>query len=224
MSKRSLWVAWTLATALAWVIVPVYQLNHSIQSLAEALPLLVIYTLVGGGLGLATGTLQGLVLRLAGHPVKGWWLDSLTGFALALPLGLLMDLLLEVVIWGLKGQAFLPPGSGLIYSPYPLSAIFGGFVVGLVQWRTLRSLFPKAGKKEAALWVAGSWLSLCLGVFFRGSGFALTLQVILASLLAGAASGGVLVILFTQKNVVVKRKSMAIARSRRLRRTGRGEK
>jgi len=218
MLKRSLWVAWTLATALAWVIVPVYQLNQEIQSLAEALSLLVVYTLVGAGLGLVAGTFQGLVLRMAGRPVKGWWLDSLAGFALALPLGLLMALLQVFVTWGLKGEAFLAPGSGLIYSPYPLSAIIGGFVVGLVQWRSLRSLFPKAGKKEAALWVAGTWLSLCLGAFFRGGGFALTLQVILASLLAGAASGGVLVILLTQKKVGSKRKSMAIAKTRHGRR------
>jgi hypothetical protein len=221
MSKRSLWVAWTVVTAMAWVIVPLHLLNASIQTLPEVLPLLVVYTLVGAGLGLATGTFQGLVLRMAGRPVKGWWLDSLTGFALALPLGLVIDVLVELVVWGLKGQTFLAPGSGLFYTPYPLSAIAGGFVAGLVQWRSLRPLFPKAGRKEAALWVAGAWLSICLGAFFARGGYALTLLVILASLLAGAASGGVLVILLAHKEAGTKRKSMASAKVRRSRRAGR---
>jgi hypothetical protein len=219
MSKRSLGIAWTLATGLVWAIAPLYLLNTSIQSLPEVLPLLVVYTLVGAGLGLAVGVLQGQILRVARLPVKSWWLDSLTGFALSFPVGLVISTLIPVVTWGAKGQPFLAAGSGMTYSPYPVSAIIAGFIVGLVQWRTLRPLFPKAGRKEAALWVMGTWLSVCLGAFIPRSSLTSPLLIIVSSILAGAASAGVLVILLVKKNTTVKPKSMAFVRTRHKRRS-----
>ncbi len=201
MPRIKLGLAWTAVTALVLWAAPLYLLRAEVRSLPEILPLLGSYALIGAGLGLVAGMLQTIVLYLGGYALKSWWLATLAGFGLAFPAGLLIGALIPWAAWGLHGQVFLAPGSGEVFYPSTLAGVLGGFVVGIVQWRALRVLFPGASGKEAALWALGAWLSLGLGAFPRLGQANLPVSLG-AALLAGLVSAAALILLLGQKNAL----------------------
>jgi hypothetical protein len=175
-------LAWLLAGAVGWAVVPVYLRDQGMRTYREVVVALPGYLLLGLLMGAATGLGQALAWRLPGSSARRWLWASVAGYGLAFPGGLIIGTLTLSINWDFPLTA---PGS-LIYSPFPGDLVYAGFLAGLCQLAALRSLLDRPTLAMRALWVFGAWLGLGLGLF--AGGMAATLFV--GSAVADSLLGG----------------------------------
>jgi hypothetical protein len=213
--QRGLPTFWLVATSLGWALVPLTHLQTAFRTYAEIARQLPVYALVGFLLGAATGLGQALVLRQNGRLAWRWWLASAVGFALALPLALVVVTLIPSFFFAARGANpwFLPLSepAGTFFNPLPNVMALCGGVVGAAQWLALRRLLPRARPAMALLWIFGAWASLSIGLAIGeiartvalGFGWTGVTRGLFGRAVAGAAIGlftGTLLILLTRES------------------------
>jgi hypothetical protein len=129
-----IWIAWALATTLAWVAGGMlliglgYGIAEAIHPLlGEQVALAIGFCIAGGLAGAATGAVQWLVLRQFGVDTRGWIAASGIGMAISMPIAILIAVTTR-------------PQPGIL-----LGGPLVGGIVGLAQWLILRRHVAQAG-------------------------------------------------------------------------------
>jgi hypothetical protein len=194
-------VLWLLGTALGWSLVPPVLNGLVMRTYLDVARVLPVYLLLGLVVGAVTGL--GQMQVWSGAAALRWLWATVLAYGLALPAGLVIGKLIPSVAWGLRTGTFgfMPlVGQGSVtFMPYPAAVIFGGFVVGLCQWRRLKRWLAPARPPMGWLWVFGVWAGIGLGFFVAGSvvptvfgsDWRLSLSLALHGLLWGAATGSI---------------------------------
>lgn len=159
---------WVIVSALGW-LAGILDLTSNARTYLEVAQLIPAYLLDGLLVGLVTGIGQALILRKVMPRTSRWFWNTLLGYTLAFPAGLLVEVLIPSIAFPLQGAEFLPlsrPSTMTIYL-YPQSLFWGAFIVGLAQWPVLRHFIPDPNAKKRALWVLVTWVGPGLGIFAR---------------------------------------------------------
>ncbi len=161
------YLLWLLVTALGW-LVGVIHLSTNARTFLEIARLIPLYLAEGLLIGAAVGIGQAWALRSFIPRMSEWFGATLLSYALALPAGLIIMISIPSIAFPLQGEAFLPlsgPSSMTIYSLFPESIFWGGFLVGIAQWRILKQFIPDPDVKKALLWILTPSLGFGLGIF-----------------------------------------------------------
>ncbi len=207
-AMSAFWLGWLLVTTVGRAIGILGASVNEIRSIAEIPGMMFILAANGLLIGLVTGFGQWLLLRrVVAERIDGWVWTTLIGTSLAAPLGLAVGTAISWISFQVRGDVFLPEGSAMFFSPFPMHVIFGGYVLGAAQWLVLRHILNGHGKKEGLLWIVGTWAGIGLGVL-AGSwvrGYALDISVALTvrvvveqaieGMILGIVTGTVLMIL-----------------------------
>ena len=148
------YLLWVIVIALGWVA-GVLDLTLNAKTYLEVIRLIPIYLLNSLLIGLITGVCQTLILRWGIPQSLQWFWNTLLGYTLAFPAGLLIEVLILSITFPLQGADFLPlsePSTMTLYL-YPQSLFWGAFIVGLAQWPVLKRFIPGLNAKKRALWV-----------------------------------------------------------------------
>ena len=187
---------WVIVSALAWMA-GIVDLTSDARTYLEVARLIPIYLLDGVLIGFVTGISQALILgRFMPKPSRWFW-STFLGYVLALPAGLLIEVLIPAITFPLQGMNFLPlsgPSTMTIYL-YPQSLFWGAFILGLTQWSVLKRFIPNPNAKKRALWVLATWLGPALGIFARSLFFSIPF-ITVERLSMGAAMGIVTGVVF----------------------------
>ena len=182
---------WVIVSALGW-LAGVLDLTSNARTYLEVARLIPVYLLDGLLVGLVTGIGQAVILqRFIPRPSRWFW-NTLLGYTLAFPAGLLIEVLIPSITFPLQGMDFLPlsePSTMTIYL-YPQSLFWGAFIIGLVQWPVLRRFIPDPSAKKRVLWVLVTWLGPGLGIFVSWFFFGILFTDI-EKLSMGVAIGGI---------------------------------
>jgi hypothetical protein len=144
-------------------------LTSDARTYLEVARLIPVYLLDGVLIGFVTGIGQALILQRFMPKPSRWFWRTFLGYMLALPAGLLIEVLIPSLTFPLQGMDFLPlsvPSTMTIYL-YPQSLFLGAFIVGLAQWPVLKQFVPDPNAKKRMLWVLATWLGPGLGIFAR---------------------------------------------------------
>lgn len=180
---------WVIVSALAWMA-GIVDLTSDARTYLEVARLIPIYLLDGVLIGFVTGIGQALILQRFMLKPSRWFWSTLLGYMLALPAGLLIEVLVPSITFPLQGADFLPlagPSTMTIYL-YPQSLFWGAFIVGLAQWPVLKRFISDPNAKKRVLWVLATWLGPGLGIFARSLFFSIPF-VAVERLSMGAAMG-----------------------------------
>lgn len=160
-------LSWIGTTAIAWLPSPINATDNTLRTYSEVLIHLFVYAACGAIIGFIAGRSQTWIFeRLSNALFPRWFYATIMGYALALPAGLLISTLVPTLFIHGARWGFLPLSqpSTIVFSPFPGDIFFGGGVLGIVQWFALRDTLPGASRKIAALWVLGTWFSICAGM------------------------------------------------------------
>jgi hypothetical protein len=168
-------LVWMAGSLLAWVVFPYVGdwLTPALEMHLWADVARLTLWLTGNGLllGLVTALAQAAALPAGWGSRRRWFVGTLLGYALALPLGFLMAVL---GIWALAQPALpqlLQPSSLTLYYPVALALLGSGLVLALVQWRVSLAGWPLSLKAQE-LWLLSGILIWGLG--FSVAGYAQT--------------------------------------------------
>jgi hypothetical protein len=183
-NEFSLWLSWTLATALG-MLVGALPLALLVKEVDLGLVRVFVPIITGALLGFA----QWLVLRPYVARSADWVLNHAAGWVIGFSLGLILV------------QAFAKTTLGTL-----IGFIFFGIIIALFQFPVLRREIPHLGTWILANvigWTAGAYLSLAVqGLLFRGTApntFSSTLvSVGTTGLVAGAITGLALILIVRQ--------------------------
>lgn len=169
-SKTVFLLAWLLVTTVGWSlrILSMWFTRGegalwSVRTLAEIPEVLLVTSISGLLAGLIMGFGQRLVLRsIRLNDQNSWLCSTLFGMVLLAPLGILISTSISWIGWG---DNFLPESRTMFLILYPTHLIYGGFILGALQWLGLRNMLENLGWKEASLWIFGTWAGIGFGVF-----------------------------------------------------------
>jgi hypothetical protein len=190
---------WLALTCLGWTLVPLGALRVPVYTYEELAQRVVLYGLYGGAIGLLIGVGQTWVLHRLSLRSGTWLWTTLVGYALAFAGGLAIAALVPTVIFSLQGVDFLPLSTprSIGFLPFPSALMLGGFLIGILQWRALRTFLLQPTRTMMLLWILGTELAVGLGVY--GGQRALTMAaeqnvldmraVVLQSTVTGAVVG-----------------------------------
>jgi hypothetical protein len=162
------WACWIIVTFIGWST-RIFDLllvkDWEIRTLAD-LPEIMLFTTFSGFLGgIIIGLGQQIVLsRTLSNYSTDWWWKTLIGMCLSAPLGIGTITLIAYGGVSIRGEVFLPAIETMGFYLYPNYVIFGAFILGVMQWLSLRNLLEKRGWKEASLWILGIWAGIGLGI------------------------------------------------------------
>ena len=145
--KVGFFVVWTLITAISFFFGfgIFFALGYALEDFIPKLT----NTVFGLGIGAVVGYSQWLYLRTK-IPVKSFW-----GLATAIGLGISFIITAMLYEFGLKWAGLdQAPDSGTPQWAYSVIYAVGGFLIGLLQFRLLKSNFTKAGFWPAATLIA----------------------------------------------------------------------
>lgn len=165
--KRPLIIRWILASFLGWFLgfIIVVLLAVSLEAITGG----GAQFMVGLGMGAGVGYMQARVLREKLTNMMAWFWTSTIGMGL------------PFILWDISTFT----GSGLPFS-MPLCVAVGSLIVGILQWRLLQPLSPKAW------W----WIPGCFAGWTLTAGLTDLLVIIIiffGGAVMGAISGAVLV-------------------------------
>ncbi|HKZ70987.1 MAG TPA: hypothetical protein VJ020_12960 [Anaerolineales bacterium] len=206
-TQTSLFVLWVLVNIVGWSASHTILRLPSLQIADEILPLIAAFVLDGMLVGVIVGAGQWLILKRTFPQLSGW--IQIT--ALTYSVGLLVSLPAEILwLYQMGTSQGLPmlaeeATTTMLPSP-PLMLVATGAIVGVAQWRKLRShLAPTF--RNAALWVVGTMAGLGVGWFVVGNrfeniealqGVSNILSGVIMGLVNGSITGGVLLILLNE--------------------------
>lgn len=156
-----IFIFWTIATSLGWIVYPFLSLGIAIASWRELLNALLALAVHCLALGLLIGTGQWLVLK-SRLRVKRWVPATALGYTAGFVIGTLTTIIIS--------ELFSPDGltlgtPGVIFYPSPMNFMLGGFVIGAAQWTVLKRSYPQLEIKQTLLWILGNFLGLSLGLW-----------------------------------------------------------
>ncbi len=165
--QRPFIIRWILASFLGWLLGLIITIVLAVS--LEAISGGGAQFMVGLGIGAGVGYMQGRVLKDKLANMLAWVWASTIGMGL------------PFILWDISSLA----GSGLPFS-MPLCVAIGSLIVGILQWRLLQPLSPKAW-----WWIPGCFLGWTLT-----AGLTDLLAIIIiffGGAVMGAISGAVLV-------------------------------
>ncbi len=193
---------WVLVTVLGW-LGGILHLDTTARTYLDLTRLLPLYVAEGALIAAVVGIGQALVLKPIIPQVWRWFWATLWGYAFAFPIGLIVMMLIPSIAFRLQGESFIPlsgPSTWSVYL-YPYSLFWGGFTIGILQWRILKSITPDPNNKKAALWILACWLGCGLGILIGRwvwSNQSASLERATTGLVVGMITGAVFLILIKQ--------------------------
>lgn len=200
---------WSLATAVAWAGGVLQPRAGGIRSFEDFVYALSVFSVNALIVGILAGALQWVTVMRSATPFLRWTVATAAGYVLAVTVGLVLAVGIPWAGIALRGIDV----AGWIYTPTPQYLILGGFMIGLIQWTVLKHLLTRASRKEASLWIIGSWagvgLAVVVGAWFEGQVLAEASPVIysamagrvVAGLVFGAVMGLLLLVLVRNHEV-----------------------
>lgn len=205
--QTSLFVLWVLVNIVGWSAShTILRLPH-LQTAREILPLIMAFVLDGMLVGVIIGAGQWLILKQTFPQLSGWIQVTALTYAIGLTVSLPAEILWLYRMGTSMGLPMLAEDATTTMVPSPpLMLVATGAIVGVAQWRKLRShLAPTL--RSAALWVMGTMAGLGVGWFVVGNGFEIigalqgvsnVLSGVIMGLVNGSITGGVLLILLNE--------------------------
>lgn len=186
-----LWLSWTIATALGWLLIVYPGLNLRDETIFawNMLPAMAWKLFINTiALGLIVGLLQHLLLRFDTR-ISNWWIAIST---VSYAFGSSLAFLISAAGIGLGNPRTLSSqGEEFLSMPLALTMLTGGALAGLIQAYALKNSFSVHRGQKILLWILGTALGWSLGFFATSYGWRLNVPLYLQSAFAGLIIGAV---------------------------------